>query len=436
MTDDLKAKILELVREYHQEQGNGGFVAGETPVLSSGPVFDSDDRVALVEAALDMRIAAGTYAQRFERRFAQHFGLRKAHLVNSGSSANLLALSTLTAQELGDRRLRPGDEVITVAAGFPTTVNPIVQNGLVPVFVDIELSTYNTTVERIAPAIGPKTKAIMVAHTLGNPFDAEGILNLAQEHGLWFIEDNCDAVGSFYNGRPTGSFGDLSTVSFYPAHHITMGEGGCVLTNSLELAHLVQSYRDWGRDCWCKPGEDDRCHKRFSNQLGTLPYGYDHKYTFSHVGYNLKTTDLQAALGLTQLDRVGAFGEARRKNWQRLRDELDGVPGLVLPEATPGSDPSWFGFVLTVEDSAPFTRNELVLHLESEQIRTRLLFSGNLTRHPAYQDVDFRVVGSLENSDVIVGNTFWIGVYPGVTDEMTDYVGRTIRDFVAQRARA
>ncbi|MFI6066590.1 lipopolysaccharide biosynthesis protein RfbH [Micromonospora sp. NPDC051227] len=433
---DLKARILDLVHEYHREQSTAvEFVAGETPVLSSGPVFDETERAALVEAALDMRIAASTYAVQFERRFARHFGMRKALLTNSGSSANLLALSALTAPELGNRRLRPGDEVITVAAGFPTTVNPIVQNGLVPVFVDVELGTYNTTVERVRAAVGPRTKAIIVAHTLGNPFDATGMMALAEEHGLWLIEDNCDAVGSLYQGRPTGTFGHLSTVSFYPAHHITMGEGGCVLTNSLELSHLVQSFRDWGRDCWCRPGEDDRCHKRFGCQLGGLPFGYDHKYTFSQIGYNLKTTDLQAALGLRQLDRVAAFGEARRKNWQLLRADLDGVPGLLLPEATPDSDPSWFGFVITVQPGAPFTRNELVLHLESRQIGTRLLFSGNLTRQPAYRQVDYRVVGSLENSDVIVENTFWIGVYPGITDEMTAYVGRTIREFVAERSR-
>ncbi|MEV4258130.1 lipopolysaccharide biosynthesis protein RfbH [Spirillospora sp. NPDC049652] len=437
MTDDLKARILDLVREYHQQQtGDDGFEEGRTPVLSSGPVFGADERTALVEAALEMRVAAGPSATRFERRFARHFGLRKAHLVNSGSSANLLALSALTAPELAETRLAPGDEVITVAAGFPTTVNPIVQNGLVPVFVDVELGTYNTTPERVAAAIGPKTKAIIIAHTLGNPFDAAGIKELADQHGLWFVEDNCDAVGSYFQGKLTGTFGDLATVSFYPAHHIAMGEGGCVLTGSLELAALVQSYRDWGRDCWCLPGEDDRCRKRFSCELGSLPLGYDHKYTFSHIGYNLKTTDLQAALGLAQLDRLTAFGEARRKNWQRLRDELDGVPGLRLPEPTPDSNPSWFGFVITVDPAAPFTRTELVRHLEEKQIRTRLLFSGNILRHPAYRDVEHRVVGSLENSDTIVDHTFWIGVYPGVTDEMTDYVGRTIREYVAARGRA
>ncbi|GGS46227.1 lipopolysaccharide biosynthesis protein RfbH [Actinokineospora fastidiosa] len=433
MSGDRKAEIMELVREYHGSAETAGFVPGSTPILSSGAVLTAEDRMALVEAALELRIASGVYSVRFERAFARHFGLRKAHLTNSGSSANLLALSALGARELGDERLRPGDEVITVAAGFPTTVNPIIQNGLVPVFVDIELGTYNTTADRVAEAIGPRTRAIMIAHALGNPFEAAEIAELAREHGLWLVEDNCDAVGSLYNGRLTGTFGHLSTVSFYPAHHITMGEGGCVLTDRLDLAHLVESYRDWGRDCWCEPGEDDRCHKRFGWQLGTLPEGYDHKYTFSHIGYNLKSTDLQAALGLRQLDQLTEFGDARRRNWKRLHGELADVPGLLLPRPTPGSDPSWFGFVITVRPDAGFTRKDLQLHLESRQIRTRLLFSGNLTRHPAYQDVAYRVAGDLANSDIVVDNTFWIGVYPGITDEMIDYVGRVIRDFAATR---
>ncbi|MEV0056720.1 lipopolysaccharide biosynthesis protein RfbH [Saccharopolyspora shandongensis] len=427
-----KEKILDLVRDYHRTaERDGTFVPGETPVLSSGAVLDEQDRMALVEAALDLRIASGVHSLKFERAFARHLGLRKAHLTNSGSSANLLALTALAAPELGDRRLRPGDEVITVATGFPTTVNPIVQNGLRPVFVDIDLRTYNTTAERVAAAIGPRTRAIMIAHALGNPFEAAEIADLAERHGLWLVEDNCDAVGSRYQDRLTGTFGHLSTVSFYPAHHITMGEGGCVLTDSVELAHLVESYRDWGRDCWCEPGEDDRCRKRFGWQLGDLPAGYDHKYTFSHIGYNLKSTDLQAALGLSQLERLPEFGDARRKNWQRLRDELADVPGLLLPEPTPDGDPSWFGFAITVGSSAPFSRRDLQLHLESRQIRTRLLFSGNLTRHPAYADVDYRVVGELTNSDVVVDNTFWIGVYPGITDEMISYVGQVVRGFAA-----
>jgi NDP-hexose-3,4-dehydratase len=430
MNSELKENILKDARLYHAErEADAAFVPGVTPILSSGAVLTEDDRAALVEAALDLRIASGVYANRFERSFAAYFKLRKARLTNSGSSANLVALSALTAPRLGDRRLRPGDEVITVAAGFPTTVNPIVQNGLVPVFVDVDLRTYNTTVDRVAAAIGPRTKAIAIAHALGNPFEVAEVAALAREHGLWLLEDNCDAVGSFYKGELTGTFGDLSTVSFYPAHHLTMGEGGCVLTNSIELANLVESYRDWGRDCWCEPGEDDRCRKRFSWELGSLPRGYDHKYVFSHVGYNLNSPDLQAALGLSQLARIDEFGAARRRNWQRLRAALDSTPGLILPEPTPGSDPSWFGFVITVRADAPFTRRDIQLHLERRCIRTRLLFSGNLTRHPAYESVNYRISGDLTNSDIITDRTFWIGVYPGITEDMVDYMSRSIDDF-------
>ncbi|MFE2022821.1 lipopolysaccharide biosynthesis protein RfbH [Streptomyces sp. NPDC059499] len=426
--------ILELVRKLHRDQEAGRrFVPGETPILPSGAVFDEDDRVSLVEAALNMRIAAGPAAQQFEREFATLLGRRKAHLTNSGSSANLLALTALTQRELGKRRLRPGDEVITVAAGFPTTVNPIVQNGMIPVMIDVSLRTYNTTAERVAEAVGPRTKAIMIAHALGNPFPVAEVREIADEHGLHFIEDNCDAVGSSYRGRPTGSFGDVATASFYPAHHLTMGEGGCVVTDRVALAKVIESLRDWGRDCWCPPAASDTCHKRFGHQLGRLPKGYDHKYTFSRVGYNLKTTDLQAALGLTQLAKLPEFGAARRRNWQRLREGLEGVRGLHLPEATPGSDPSWFGFVLTVTDDAPFDRAELISFLESRKIGTRMLFSGNLARQPAYQDVEFRVVGDLRNSDIITERTFWIGVYPGLTSEMIDYVAASIREFSAGR---
>ncbi|MFB7498515.1 lipopolysaccharide biosynthesis protein RfbH [Streptomyces sp. NPDC056161] len=428
-----KDLILESVRKYHRAQeADRRFVPGETPILPSGATFDEDDRAALVEAALSMRIAAGASAIQFERKFARLLGRRKAHLTNSGSSANLLALTTLTQRELGDRRLVPGDEVITVAAGFPTTVNPIVQNQLVPVLVDVDLRTYNTTADRVADAIGPRTRAIMIAHALGNPFPAAEIAELARQHDLFFVEDNCDAVGSFYDGRPTGSFGDFATASFYPAHHLTMGEGGCVVTDNLALAKVVESLRDWGRDCWCEPAQSDTCHKRFSQQLGRLPYGYDHKYTFSHIGYNLKTTDLQAALGLAQFEKLPEFGAARRRNWQRMREALDGVPGLLLPEPTPNSDPSWFGFVLTVTEDASFDRSEIVAFLESRKIGTRMLFSGNLARQPAYQDVDFKVVGSLENSDTITERTFWIGVYPGITNEMIDYVAQSIRAFTAR----
>ncbi|ONI92343.1 lipopolysaccharide biosynthesis protein RfbH [Saccharothrix sp. ALI-22-I] len=425
-----KERVLAAAREYHRERAHSEFIPGVTPILPSGAVLNEDDRVALVDAALDLRIAAGPNTQRFENAFARFFGLRKAHMTNSGSSANLLALTALTSPRLDNARLRPGGEVITAAAGFPTTVNPIVQNGLVPVFVDVELGTYNTTPDRVKAAITDRTQAIILAHTLGNPFAAAEIAEIAQERELFLIEDNCDAVGSTYQGRLTGTFGDFATVSFYPAHHITSGEGGCVLTRDLELARVVESLRDWGRDCWCEPGVDNTCRRRFDYQLGSLPHGYDHKYTFSHVGYNLKATDLQGALALSQLGRIREFGEARRRNWRRLREGLSGLPGLLLPEATTGSDPSWFGFLITVLPDAGFTRGELVQFLESRRIGTRLLFGGNITRQPAFREVRYRVAEELTNSDVITERTFWIGVYPGITDEMVDYAVESIVDFV------
>ncbi|MFV2022762.1 lipopolysaccharide biosynthesis protein RfbH [Micromonospora sp. LOL_023] len=426
----LRRQIQELTRRYHSAtQRENDFTPGVTPLWVSGAVLDDDDRVALVEAALDLRIAAGTASRTFEREFARLFGVRKAHLTNSGSSANLLALSAFTSPQLEDLRLRPGDEVITVAAGFPTTVNPIIHNNLVPVFVDVELATYNTTPQRVADAIGPRTRAIMLAHSLGNPFAVEEVAALADEHDLFLIEDNCDAVGSTYQGRITGSFGDAATVSFYPAHHLTMGEGGCVVTDNLALARIIESMRDWGRDCWCEPGEDNRCFKRFDHQIGTLPHGYDHKYIFSHLGYNLKSTDLQAALGLSQLGKLEPFGAARRRNWRRLREALDGVPGLLLPEPTPGSDPSWFGFVITVLRDAAYTRKGLISFLEDRRISTRRFFGGNLVRHPAYQDRTYRVAEPLTNSDIITEHTFWVGVYPALTDEMIDYVADSIREY-------
>ncbi|RSN55634.1 lipopolysaccharide biosynthesis protein RfbH [Actinomadura sp. WAC 06369] len=430
-----KAFLLELVRKYHRENASDEFVPGTTPVPVSGATLDEEDRVALVEAALEMRIASGVSARRFEREFARALGLRKAHMTNSGSSANLLALSALTSPTLEDRRLVPGDEVVTVAAGWPTTVNPIIQNGLTPVFVDVELGTYNPVPERIEAAVGPRTKAILVAHALGNPYAAAEIAEIADRHDLFLIEDNCDAVGSFYQGRPTGTFGDLSTVSFYPAHHLTTGEGGCVLTSNLALARIVEQLRDWGRDCWCEPGEDDTCRKRFDQQMGSLPHGYDHKYIFSHVGYNLKATDVQAALGLTQLAKLDDFGAARRRNWRRLREGLADVPGLLLPSPTPGADPSWFGFVITVLPDAPFTRAGLEGFLGSRRIGTRRLFAGNLTRHPAYEDRTFRVSGELANSDVITERTFWVGVYPGLTTPMIDYVIESVREYVRTAGR-
>ncbi|MFE6270206.1 lipopolysaccharide biosynthesis protein RfbH [Streptomyces goshikiensis] len=431
---DRKDRVLEEVRKYHHEASPAReFIPGVSEIWPSGAVLDETDRTALVEAALEMRIAAGRSSRRFESAFARRLGRRKAHLTNSGSSANLLAVSALTSHVLEDRRLRPGDEVITVAAGFPTTVNPILQNGLVPVFVDVDLTTYNATADRVAAAIGPRTRAIVIAHALGNPFPVTEIAQLAAEHDLFLVEDNCDAVGSRYDGKLTGSFGDMTTVSFYPAHHLTMGEGGCVLTSNLALARVVESLRDWGRDCWCEPGENDKCLKRFDYQMGSLPAGYDHKYIFSHVGYNLKATDIQASLGLTQLARLDEFIDARKRNWRRLRDGLDGVPGLLLPEAAPRSDPSWFGFVLTVDPEAPFGRAELVAFLEDRKIGTRRLFGGNLTRHPAYAGQPHRIVGELTNSDIITEHTFWIGVYPALTDEMLDYVIASVKEFVAAR---
>ncbi|MFD5064328.1 lipopolysaccharide biosynthesis protein RfbH [Streptomyces sp. NPDC058394] len=431
---DRKDLVLEGVREYHREASPAQeFIPGTTEIWPSGAVLDENDRAALVEAALEMRIAAGTSSRKFESAFARRLKRRKAHLTNSGSSANLLAVSALTSRALEDRRLKPGDEIITVAAGFPTTVNPILQNGLVPVFVDVDLTTYNATADRVAAAIGPRTRAIIIAHALGNPFEVTEIAQLAEQHDLFLIEDNCDAVGSLYDGKLTGTFGDMTTVSFYPAHHLTMGEGGCILTANLALARIVESLRDWGRDCWCEPGENDRCLKRFNYQMGTLPTGYDHKYIFSHVGYNLKATDIQAALGLTQLAKLDSFIEARQRNWRRLREGLDGVPGLLLPEPTPRSEPSWFGFVITVDPEAPFRRAELVDFLEERKIGTRRLFAGNLTRHPAYIDQPHRIVGELTNSDLITEHTFWIGVYPALTDEMLDYVTASIKEFVAAR---
>ena len=432
---ELRERILELVGEYYEAQfADGAFTEGESPVRVSGKVFDAGELLNLVDCSLDFWLTTGRYAQQFERQLARRLGLRHALLCNSGSSANLLALTALTSLKLGDRRLRPGDEVVTVAAGFPTTVNPIVLNRLVPVFVDVELPTYNASVEQLEAAIGPRTKAIMIAHTLGNPFRAGEVRELARKHDLWFVEDNCDGLGSTYKDEATGTFGDLSTLSFYPAHHITMGEGGSVLTDRPELKVLVESFRDWGRDCWCDPGEDGTCGKRFGWQLGTLPPGYDHKYIFSHVGYNLKLTDMQAAVGLAQLEKLSSFVEARKRNWRILREGLEPYEDvLVLPEPTPESDPSWFGFLLTVREGAPFTRDQLVGHLESKKIATRLLFGGNLTRQPAFEHVDLRVVGDLATSDTVMERAFWIGVYPGLTEPMLDYVLDEFESFFRKR---
>src|SRR5581483_4908688 len=346
------------------------------------------------------------------------------------SSANLLAVTALTSERL-HRPLKPGDEVITVAAGFPTTLNPIIQNRMIPVFVDIELETYDADMTRLAEAIGPKTRAIVLAHTLGNPFEVETVLRLAREHDLWVVEDNCDGLGSRYKGQLTGTFGDVATASFYPAHHITLGEGGCVLTQRASLRKIIESFRDWGRDCWCAPGADNTCGRRFDWSLGDLPYGYDHKYIYSHIGYNLKATDLQAAVGVGQLRKLEGFVEARRRNWQLLHDGLAELDCFVLPQPTPDTDPSWFGFCLTVRDDAPFTRGELVSFLESQRIGTRQLFAGNLLRQPAYRGIDHRVVGDLRNSDIVTERTFWLGVFPGLTVPMLEFVVESIHKFVA-----
>jgi CDP-4-dehydro-6-deoxyglucose reductase, E1 len=429
--DTLRTRILELVGEYCQAAfPERAFDAGTSPVPVAGRVFDEREVTALVDASLDFWLTAGRYADRFESEFAKVCGTRFALLVNSGSSANLVALSCLTSPVLGERRLQPGDEVITVAAGFPTTVNPIVQNGLVPVFVDVTLPTYNIDVTQLEAARSERTKAVMLAHALGNPFDLAAITAFAKKHNLWLIEDCCDALGATYDGKPVGTFGDLATCSFYPAHHITMGEGGAVLTNKPGLKKLAESFRDWGRDCWCAPGKDNTCGKRFEWQLGELPCGYDHKYIYSHIGYNLKATDMQAAVGVAQLAKLDEFVARRRANFARLHEGLRDLEDvLVLPRATPGSEPSWFGLPLAVRPEAHFTRDQLIRHLEAKRIGTRLLFGGNLTRQPAYRGVPYRTVGDLKNTDFVTHQVFWIGVYPGLTAAMLDYVLDTIHAF-------
>jgi CDP-4-dehydro-6-deoxyglucose reductase, E1 len=428
----LRARILELVAEYHAVAfAPAEFHPGESVIPVSGKVFDESELQALVDASLDFWLTTGRYAGEFEREFARWIGIRHAILVNSGSSANLLALTTLTAEELGERRLRPGDEVITAAAGFPTTVNPIIQARLIPVFVDSTLPTYNADPDAIEAAVGPKTRAIMIAHTLGNPFDIDRVRATADRHGLWIIEDTCDAVGSTWRGRKVGTFGDLATVSFYPAHHMTMGEGGAVLTSSPKLKKIVESFRDWGRDCWCEPGKDNTCGKRFDWQLGSLPHGYDHKYTYSRIGYNLKLTDMQAAVGVAQLSKLDGFVAHRRRNFAYLHAALEPLAELlILPEPTPGSDPSWFGFPITVRPESGVSRNAVTAHLEAGGVKTRLLFGGNLTRQPAYAGAESRVIGDLPIADLIMNGTFWVGVYPGLAEPQLDYMAAQIAQAV------
>jgi len=407
------------------------FIPGETPIPVTGKFFGVQEIASAMLAAGEFWLTSGPHTEEFESKLAKRVGVRHAFMVNSGSSANLVALSALTSKRLGDKRLLPGDEVLTVAAGFPTTVAPILQNGLVPVYVDIELGTYVAKSEALEAAIGPKTKAIMMAHTLGNPFNLDVVTKLAEKHNLWLIEDNCDALGGTYREKNLGSFGDLSTLSFYPAHHITTGEGGAVLTRKVALKPIIESFRDWGRDCWCAPGKDNTCLKRYEWQLGELPEGYDHKYTYSHLGYNLKSGDIQAAIGLAQLNRLDTFTELRRRNWAYLFDGLKKLEEFfILPKATEHSDPSWFGFALTVKPGASKTRNQIVQELNEQKIGTRLLFGGNLLRQPAFIGTPRRVISSLENTDRIMNDTFWIGVWPGLSIEILDYMIDSLHEII------
>lgn len=430
--DELRARILELVSEYYEAAFPAKeFIPGVTPVPISGKVFDAAEIQHLVDAGLDFWLTTGRFAAQFESEFARLFGLRYAMLTNSGSAANLLALTSLTSPALKDKALREGDEVITVAAGFPTTVNPIIQNRLVPVFLDIEVPTYNVDVAQLEEALSDRTRAVMLAHTLGNPFDLVRVADFVKKHDLWLIEDCCDAVGATYQGRHVGSFGDLATTSFYPAHHVTMGEGGCVLTDRPPLKSIVESFRDWGRDCWCVPGVANTCGKRFDWQLGDLPHGYDHKYTYSHIGYNLKLTDMQAAVGVAQLQKLPGFIETRRRNFRLLYEGLSDLEEFfILPQATVGSEPSWFGFPLAVRPEAPFSRDQVLRYLDDRKIATRLLFGGNLLRQPAYQNVIHRKIGELPNSDFVMNNVLWMGVWPGLSPQMLEFMIDTLHGMV------
>ncbi len=424
LDDKLLGKIDEVAGEaFNELHLRPKFIPGQTNIPVTGKVFGKEELSAATKASLDFWLTAGPYTEQFESMLAKRVGVRHAFMVNSGSSANLLALSSLTSPIHGERSLTPGDEVITVAAGFPTTVTPILQNGLIPVYVDIDPETYVAIDEQIEKAIGPRTKAIMMAHTLGNPFNLDLIMGLVKKHNLWLIEDNCDALGGTYDGKNLGTFGDLATLSFYPAHHITTGEGGAVLINKVLHKRVVESFRDWGRDCWCAPGCDNTCLKRYEWKLGGLPEGYDHKYTYSHLGYNLKSGDIQAAIGLTQLNRLDSFIELRRRNWNYLNKELVALQDFIaLPKATLKSDPSWFGFAITVKEPQKISRNDVVMKLNESNIGTRLLFGGNLLRQPAFKDTPRRIIGDLVNTDRVMNDTFWLGVWPGLSIEMLDFV--------------
>ena len=430
---DTRDEILALVRRYYRERhAPPQFDPDRDPVRYAGRVFGEEEMRLLVDSGLDFYLTASRFTEEFEAGLADYLGLSDALFVNSGSSANLVALTALTSPKLGGRRLKPGDEVITVAAGFPSTVAPIVQNGLVPVFVDVRLGDYNADPEQLRAAVSPRTRAIVLAHTLGVPFDLDAVMELVEKHDLWLLEDNCDALGSRFRGRLTGTFGHLATSSFYPAHHITTGEGGMVVTDDDQLARIARSIRDWGRDCYCAGGENNTCGKRFGQQFGSLPYGYDHKYVYSHLGYNLKATDMQAAIGCAQLARLDGFIAARKRNHARLLEALRPYEDrLILPVAPPHTDPSWFSFVITVRDDAGFTRNELTGFLEANRIETRTLFSGNLLRHPAFETIERRVVGDLANTDAVMNRTFFVGVYPGIDDARMDYVIDAFGRFMA-----
>ena len=429
--DNLRKEISELVKKYaDQHMVDTVFEPGKTPIPPSGKVIGAKEMQLMVEASLDGWLTTGRFNEAFEKRLAEFLGVSYVLTTTSGSSANLLALAALTSNQLGDRALKPGDEIITVAAGFPTTVNPALQYGLVPVFVDVDIPTYNIDATKVEDAISEKTKAIMIAHTLGNPFNLDEVKRVANKYNLWLVEDCCDALGSTYRDKLVGTFGDIGTVSFYPAHHITMGEGGAVFTENSDLKRIIESFRDWGRDCYCAPGADNTCGKRFSQQLGDLPFGYDHKYTYSHLGYNLKITDMQAACGLAQMDRLPEFIDARRKNYSYLRDRLSSVEEfIILPEATSASEPSWFGFPLTIREQANVQRTDLLNYLNQYNIGTRLLFAGNLTRQPYFKNQQYRLSAKLNNTDQIMNMTFWVGIFPGLKEVHLNYVGDKFEEF-------
>ena len=435
--DDLRRDVLEAVDKFYLEKySHKKFDPSVDRVHYAGRVFDQDELINLVNASLDFYLTANRYAEDFEFLFADYLGANDALLVNSGSSANLVAVTALTSEKLGENRLKPGDEVITTAAGFPTTLAPILQNNLVPVFVDVNLGDYTAKPEQLVHAVSPKTRAIMMAHTLGVPFNLDTVMRLVHEHDLWLVEDNCDALGSKYGDQLTGTFGHLASHSFYPAHHITMGEGGCVVAKDEALGRIARSIRDWGRDCYCAGGENNTCGKRFSQQFGALPYGYDHKYVYSHIGYNLKVTDMQAAIGVAQLKKLPSFIEKRKQNFTALKNILNSFEDrLILPKALPNSDPAWFAFPITVRENASFTRNELTEFLEANRIETRNLFSGNLLRHPAFMNIKRRVIGDLKNTDLITSNTFFIGVYPGIGEAHLEWIDSVFRRFMTGEGR-